>query len=83
MLNNINKHLILSSVILLSSCSYFHGTKNAVGGRDSAYLNAQSIPPLRIPPGLSSSSIHEEFPVSDRSYLNNDQKTTLLPPDLR
>jgi uncharacterized lipoprotein len=47
----------------LAGCSYFSSASNS-HTRDKSYLTSRSIPPLRIPPGVSSSQIHNEYPVS-------------------
>jgi uncharacterized lipoprotein len=65
--------IVLSCV--LTSCSYFHN-------RDTEYLNAKSVPPLRIPPGISSSTIQSKYPVSDTYYPNSNQPINVIPPGL-
>jgi uncharacterized lipoprotein len=64
----------------LAGCSYF--SKSPIQSRDTAYISARSIPPLKIPPGVSSSSFHTEYPVSDRFYSNGDLKVSTVPPGL-
>ena len=79
------KKIICSAFILsalsLTGCSYF-GSGSNIQNRDQAYLTAHSIPPLRIPPGVSSSSIHNEYPVSDRTYPMSALKVKVEPPGL-
>ena len=64
--------------LLLASCS-MHGI---VQNRGADYLKAESIPPLKIPPGLSSSTIHEAYPVSNREYSKTAEDVSLVPPGL-
>jgi outer membrane protein assembly factor BamC len=73
--------LIVLSVVL-SSCSYLYGDKGIIQNRSTDYLKARSVPPLQIPPGLSSSTIHEAYPVSNRDYPNATQPVNLVPPGL-
>jgi uncharacterized lipoprotein len=79
------KKLIRSSLLLLAlplaACSYFDSSSN-VHLRDQAYLEARTAQPLRIPPGVSSSKIHNEYPVSNRTYPPKDLKVSLVPPGL-
>jgi uncharacterized lipoprotein len=66
----------------IASCSYMYGNDGFIQNRSTDYLKAKSIPPLSIPPGLSSSSIHEEYPVSNRYYPGSDKEVNLVPPGL-
>jgi len=73
--------LILLSFTLVN-CSYVYGNKGLIQNRGTDYLKAQSIPPLQIPPGLSSSKIHEDYPVSSRYYPGSSKEVSLVPPEL-
>lgn len=77
----IKKILILSLAIFVSSCSHLHSDRY-VANRDTAYLKAKNIQPLRIPPGLASDSISQEYPVSDRNYPDSAKQVSLIPPGL-
>ncbi len=77
----IKSALLLSLITMMTACSGFYSNR-FVSNRDSAYLNAKSIPPLSIPAGVDSSKIHEEYPVSDHTYANSDKKVNLTPPGL-
>jgi uncharacterized lipoprotein len=72
--------LILSFVIV--SCSSMYGSTGVIQNRGTDYLKARSIPPLNIPPGLSSSSIQEAYPVPDRYYPGSYKEISLIPPGL-
>lgn len=76
-----NKLFIIPCILLLTltSCGYLGGS---IQNRDKEYLNAKSVPPLRIPPGLSSSSIQSHYPVSERNYPESMMKVDLTPPEL-
>lgn len=73
--------LVILSLVL-ASCSSIYGNSGIIQNRSTDYLKAKSIPPLNIPPGMSSSTIHEEFPVSDRDYPGSDKEISLIPPGL-
>ncbi len=76
------KHIALIVLtLLLGACSTLH-EKGIIQDRGTDYLKARSIPPLAIPPGLSSSTIHAEYPVSDRRYPTGTQEISLTPPEL-
>lgn len=77
------KNLIsIAFVLILSSCAHIYGDKGVIQNRSTDYLKARSVPPLQIPPGLSSSTIHETYPVSNRNYPNSTQEISLVPPGL-
>lgn len=69
-------------VWMLSSCAYIYGDTGFVKNRDTDYLSAKSIPPLKIPPGLSSDLIEAHYPVSERQYPANTKKPSIMPPGL-
>lgn len=78
------KKLVLASLVLaLSACSHIYGENGVITSRDTTYLKARTTPPLRIPPGLSSSTIHEDYPIPERNYPVNAQNVSLVPPGLR
>ena len=68
-------------VIFVSGCSYL-GEKSIIANRDTDYLKAKNIPPLKIPPGLSSSTIQAHYPVSEKEDNKNTIKPNLTPPEL-
>ncbi len=81
-MRNIKIIMILISVLFISSCSYIYGNNGVIINRDTDYLKARSIPPLKIPPGLSSSTIHAEYPVPERHYPGSLTRPDLTPPYL-
>jgi len=81
MINSFKKTFILSSILMLTACTF--SNHNVIANRDTAYLSAKSVPPLQIPPGLASSTIQAEYPVSDRQYPESAKHVSLIPPDLR
>jgi uncharacterized lipoprotein len=75
----IKKIVFAALIVTLSACSHL---SSVVANRDTAYLNAKTTPPLNIPPGLSSSSIHAEYPIADRNYPESAKRVSLVPPEL-
>lgn len=72
--------LLLCSTALIS-CTYIH--KPAfIQNRDTHYLTARSIPPLRMPPGISSYAFQSYYPVSDRYDPESAKSVSLVPPGL-
>jgi uncharacterized lipoprotein len=67
--------------LLLVSCSYF-STPASIQSRDQEYLQAKNIPPLQIPPGLSSTAFQSYYPISTRHDSPNTQMVSLVPPGL-
>ena len=74
---------VFSLSALLASCSYIYGDHGAIKNHDRDYLSAQSIQPLKIPPGYSSSSIQASYPVPDRNYPDATKIIHLTPPELK
>ena len=74
--------LLIGLLAMMSGCSYLYGNKGFIQDRNTDYLKAKSIPPLKIPPGLSSSTIQADYPVPDRNYPNSTREISLIPPEL-
>lgn len=73
--------LVVALPMVLISCSYI-SKSSITQNRDKGYLAARSIPPLRIPPGLSSKDFHNQYPVSDRQYPRAVEDVSIMPPGL-
>lgn len=65
----------------LLGCSYISKSSFSQN-KDKSYLYAKSIPPLRVPPGIATSSFHATYPVSDRNYPIAAEDVSLVPPGL-
>jgi uncharacterized lipoprotein len=81
MQNSLKALSLLLISLTLANCSYVTNS-SYVQNRSKDYLKAESIPPLRIPPGLSSSTIHGDYPVSDQVYPAGSKEVSLVPPGL-
>jgi len=68
--------------LIISACTYIYGENGVIVNRNTDYLKAKSIPPLKIPPGYSSSTIQSKYPISDRAYPPNSYSPDLNPPNL-
>lgn len=76
------RHFVwLAPLLLLMGCSSFPSS-SLFPHRDKHYLYARSIPPLRIPAGISSTAFHNQYPVSDRQYSLAQEDISLVPPGL-
>jgi len=73
---------IIILTISLAGCSYIYGDRGVIRNRSTAYTKAKSIPPLKIPPGVSSSTIEDHYPVSDVNYPTSTVPVDLTPPEL-
>jgi uncharacterized lipoprotein len=73
--------LICTLAILLAGCHFIYGDQGIIRNRSTEYTKATSIPPLKIPPGLSSSQIEDHYPVSD-AYPYSKVPVNLIPPEL-
>lgn len=71
--------LIICTAISLTACA---SRSEPFTGRDKQYLAATSVPSLRIPPGIATSSFHNEYPVSDHYYPEKIKDVSLVPPGL-
>jgi uncharacterized lipoprotein len=81
-MQKINQLFVVMLATLLAGCSYIYGDQGFIHNRSVEYTKAQSIPPLKIPPGLSSSSMEAHYPVSDADYPNSKTPVNLIPPEL-
>lgn len=73
--------LTLCLFITLVSCSYI-SQSSLLNKGNREYLSAKSIPPLRTPPGIASSTIQSYYPVSYRNYPPSALDVNLKPPGL-
>jgi uncharacterized lipoprotein len=69
-------------ILTVSSCARIYRDNTYLADRDNTYLKAKTIPPLNIPPGLDSSSIHADYPISDMPYTTSAENVSLVPPGL-
>lgn len=74
--------LITALFAPLLGCSHVYGDRGVLKNHERDYLKAQSIPPMRIPPGLSSSNIQTIYPVPEKQYPANQVSIGLIPPGL-
>jgi uncharacterized lipoprotein len=72
---------LLCAATLLSGCAYITKT-TGLQSSDKQYLNAKSAPPLRIPPGISSSAFENYYPVPDHQYPESAKVVSVVPPGL-
>jgi uncharacterized lipoprotein len=72
---------ILLLFLSLGSCSYVSGNM-VIQKREKRIMEAQSIPPLKIPPGISSSEFYSKYPVPPRTY-SEPTEVSLIPPGLK
>lgn len=82
MLQGYKQFIIVFLSVITVSCSSVYEKQDIIINRDTDYLNAKSIPPLKIPPGLSSSTIKAHYPVSEKNYPEDAKKVNLIPPGL-
>lgn len=80
-MNLIMRTLILLLPFVITSCSYL-SPQSVLQNRNREYLRATSVPPLRIPPGIAYSQIHNTFPVSYAQYPESAKDVSLVPPGL-
>jgi uncharacterized lipoprotein len=80
-MTSVSRFFTLLLPLMLVGCSYIT-TPSVIKNRDKHYLTARSIPPLKIPPGISSSAFENAYPVSDRYYPENAKYVSLTPPGL-
>jgi hypothetical protein len=76
------KYIPIFSVCVLTGCSHVYGQHGIIQNRGTDYLTASNIAPLKVPPGMSSSTIEAHYPVSEKEYPTDQRTVKLLPPDL-
>lgn len=79
---NIVKNSIIVFCLALTGCTYISKATNTFNAHDKDYLTAKSIPPLKIPPGLASSSFQNLYPIPDRYYPVSAERVSEVPPGL-
>ena len=72
---------LLFLMVLIISCTHIP-RPSFIENRNTHYLTAKNSPPLRIPPGLSSSAFDNYYPVSDRAYPESLKNVSIVPPGL-
>lgn len=72
---------LVTALTMVSGCSYIKRSSIFVD-RDTHYLSAKSIPPLKMPPGVSSNDFHSYYPVAEKDYPPATKNVTVIPPGL-
>lgn len=78
----LNRSALILLLCTLGGCSYF-SNGGVMSAQDQNYLTARSIPPLRIPPGISTASFESDYPVSEKSFPVKQLQVDLTPPGLQ
>lgn len=65
----------------LVSCSYISKSSFSQN-KDRNYLAAQSLPPLKIPPGIATSSFQAAYPIPAGNYSVSAENVDVTPPGL-
>ena len=73
--------LTLFSALFLCGC-HFIKKPAFLDTRNKEYLAAKTIPPLRIPPGVSSSAFYDQYPIPYRQYPPEVLCVNTRPPGL-
>jgi uncharacterized lipoprotein len=71
--------------VSLTGCSYISSkisSSSFIHNKDKTYLQAQSYPPLIIPPGVPANDFSTSYPVSNRVYPERVKDVSILPPGL-
>lgn len=74
--------LLSLAVLALSACSGVPRKYQIFRSNTKDYLQAEALPPLRIPPGYSSSSIEDYYPVPNAQGRMAQVSPPLLPPNI-
>lgn len=75
------RFFVLLFPAVLVGCIYIP-KPSYIQNRENHYLTAKSIPPLSIPPGISSNAFESYYPVSDRNYPDSAKNVSTTPPGL-
>lgn len=73
---------VLASLLVVCSCSHVYGENGVIKDRETDYLKAESIPPLKLPPGYAGHSLEEHYPVPMKNYPSADKRIDVAPPEL-
>lgn len=77
----VTRNIIVLLPLFLSGCAYFSHSP-VMQGRDKHYLNAHSIPPVRVLPGMTTTSFRNDYPIPDRNYPESEKIVSVIPPGL-
>jgi len=79
----IQRIIAITLLALLCGCAHIYGKNGFMHNRETDYLQAQNIAPLKIPAGYSSDTMQTLYPVSEKTYTANQTQVNLTPPDLQ
>lgn len=84
MRNSIKVVCISLIVIALGACSSLPRKYQVFRNNSKDYLQAGTVPPLRIPPGYASASIDDYYPVpnAQKAQALSSASPALLPPNI-
>jgi uncharacterized lipoprotein len=74
--------MIVSLLGVLSACGRFPTKYDLFRNHSNDYLAAHTVPPLRIPPGYSSSKVKDYYPVAHASRTRLTKPMKVLPPNI-
>lgn len=78
----IAKFILCAATFALAGCAHLPHP-SFLQNRDKSYLEAKSIPPLRMPSGVSGEKIDNYYPVSNQTYPTTMTDISLVPPGLK
>jgi uncharacterized lipoprotein len=78
------RRIFLISLLMVSvaGCSHLYGDRGVIKNHDTDYLKAQSIEPIKVPPGYSTAQIQSHYPVYGPANPNGTRPISLVPPEL-
>jgi len=81
-MHNIKAFFVVLLALIITGCSYVSGNNGIFVNRNKDYLKATSVEPIKIPPGVSSSTIKNEYPIAKKNYSKDKMVPDLKPPYL-
>ncbi len=84
LLNQLIRLLSISLILGLASCSKWYNANQLIQHRETDYLKARSIAPLKIPPKTVTEPFKEKYPIPPASPQNKNKtmQVDLTPPEL-
>jgi uncharacterized lipoprotein len=80
-MNNIIKiGMIIIAGSLIAACG--SGRKISVSSQNTKYLNAGSIPTLKMPPGVKQPKYASRYPIPKKHYNEKGASINIVPPGI-
>ena len=68
--------------LLSTGCAHLYGEHGVLKNRETDYLKAQTIKPIKVPAGYDAANLQSNYPVPEKQYPATQARIDLTPPGL-